>query len=150
MVLGRGQSVGRPQVVGHERRLRHVVAREVVVVHREQNDVFEIEVAGFEDAHDLHPFERLALVGDAHGLQMAAQQRGVNLRRQLDVALVQRIAEFGNLLRNHGQKLHALTLIMRHYHPEHTDFNPAAIPRTRVLKLEVTSMTGKRRMTSAK
>ena len=36
---------------------------------------------------------------------------------------------------------HALTLIMRHYHPEHTDFNPAAIPRTRVLKLEVTSMT---------
>ena len=48
------------------------------------------------------------------------------------------------------EKLHALTLIMRHYHPEHTDFNPAAIPRTRVLKLEVTSMTGKRRMTSAK
>lgn len=67
VVLGRGQSVGRPQVVGHERRLRHVVAREVVVVHREQNDVFEIEVAGFEDAHDLHPFERLALVGNAHG-----------------------------------------------------------------------------------
>lgn len=48
------------------------------------------------------------------------------------------------------EKLHALTLIMRHYHPEHTGFNPAAIPRTRVLKLEVTSMTGKRRMTSAK
>ena len=112
VVLGRGQSVGRPQVVGHERRLRHVVAREVVVVHREQDDVFEIEVAGFEDAHDLHPFERLALVGDAHGLQMAAQQRGVNLRRQLDVALVQRIAEFGNLLRNHGQKLHALTPVV--------------------------------------
>ena len=112
MVLGRGQSVGRPQVVGHERRLRHVVAREVVVVHREQDDVFEIEVAGFEDAHDLHPFERLALVGDAHGLQMATQQRGVNLRRQLDVALVQRIAEFGNLLRNHGQKLHALTPVV--------------------------------------
>ena len=54
-----------------------------------------------------------------------------------------------NLTVNKGE-VHALTLIMRHYHPEHTDFNPAAIPRTRVLKLEVTSMTGKRRMTSAK
>ncbi len=45
-------------------------------------------------------------------------------------------------------KLHALTLIMKHYHPEHAEFNHAAIPRTRVLCLEVTSMTGKRRMVS--
>lgn len=43
-------------------------------------------------------------------------------------------------------KLHALTLIMKHYHPEHAEFNHAAIPRTRVLCLEVTSMTGKRRI----
>lgn len=47
-------------------------------------------------------------------------------------------------------KLSALTLIMKHYHPEHTEFNHAAIPRTRVLRLEVTEMTGKRRMTSSK
>ena len=46
------------------------------------------------------------------------------------------------------ERLRALTLIMKHYHPEHTDFSPAAIPRTRVLCLEVTSMTGKRRMVS--
>ena len=74
MVLGRGQSVGRPQVVGHERRLRHVVAREVVVVHREQDDVFEIEVAGFEDTHDLNSLQRLSLVGNTQGLQVSAKK----------------------------------------------------------------------------
>lgn len=48
------------------------------------------------------------------------------------------------------EKLRALTLIMKHYHPEHTEFSHAAIPRTRVLKLEVAAMTGKRRMTAPK
>lgn len=47
-------------------------------------------------------------------------------------------------------RLEALTLLMKHYHPGHTGFDHAAIPRTRVFRLEVTAMTGKRRMTAQK
>ena len=60
VVFGGGQIVGGPQVVGDERRLRGETAGEVVVVHREQDDVLEVEVARLEDAHHLDTLERLA------------------------------------------------------------------------------------------
>ena len=43
------------------------------------------------------------------------------------------------------EKAHALTVLVNHYHREDFPFNPAAIPRTTVLKLTVTALTGKRR-----
>ncbi len=42
-------------------------------------------------------------------------------------------------------KLHALTVLVNHYHRDDFPFNPAAISRTTVLKLTVTALTGKRR-----
>lgn len=45
------------------------------------------------------------------------------------------------------EKLQALKLLMDHYYPgENKYFNPAAIPRTAVYCLEVTQMTGKRKV----
>lgn len=42
-----------------------------------------------------------------------------------------------------GEKFAALCIIMRHYHSDPTAFDPAAMPRTRVFKLKVESLTGK-------
>ncbi|MBR6473586.1 MAG: pyridoxamine 5'-phosphate oxidase family protein [Firmicutes bacterium] len=45
------------------------------------------------------------------------------------------------------EKMHALELLMDHYHPgQNAYFNPAAMPRTLVYSLEVEEMTGKRKM----
>lgn len=44
------------------------------------------------------------------------------------------------------EKLEALIIMTDHYHETHFEFNPNAIPRTTVLKLEIEQMTGKRRM----
>ena len=41
------------------------------------------------------------------------------------------------------EKFKALTVMTDKYHVEHFEFNPKAIPRTRVFKLTVTSMTAK-------
>ena len=41
------------------------------------------------------------------------------------------------------EKFRALTVMTDKYHVEHFEFNPKAIPRTRVFKLTVTSMTAK-------
>ncbi len=41
------------------------------------------------------------------------------------------------------EKFKALTVMTDKYHTEHFEFNPKAIPRTRVFKLKVTSMTAK-------
>jgi len=41
------------------------------------------------------------------------------------------------------QKFSTLCIIMRQYHEDPTAFNPAAMPRTRVFKLVVESITGK-------
>ena len=43
------------------------------------------------------------------------------------------------------EKYPALCRLMAHYHREDFAFNPAAIPRTTVLRLTVTELTGKRR-----
>ncbi len=43
------------------------------------------------------------------------------------------------------EKLHALTVLVNHYHRARFFFDPAAIPRTTVLKLTVSQLTGKRR-----
>ena len=43
------------------------------------------------------------------------------------------------------EKYPALEKLMAHYHREAFAFNPAAIPRTTVLRLTVTQLTGKRR-----
>ena len=77
MVRRRRQVERRPQIAGDERRLGYLVARKIVVVHREQDHIAEIEVARFEDTHDLQPFERFALKGDSHGLQVPPQQGGI-------------------------------------------------------------------------
>ena len=44
------------------------------------------------------------------------------------------------------EKKKVLSIITDHYHEEHFEFHPAAMPRTTVLKLTVEQMTGKRRM----
>ena len=41
------------------------------------------------------------------------------------------------------EKFKALTVMTDKYHTKHFEFNPKAIPRTRVFKLTVTSMTAK-------
>ena len=43
------------------------------------------------------------------------------------------------------EKREALRSLMRQYHPENTNFDERAMPRTRVFKLTVEEMTGKRR-----
>ena len=112
VVFGRGQREGRTQVVGHERSLRHAVAGEVVVVHRENDDVVEIEVAGLQNTHHLHPFQRLALERDADRLEVAAQQRGVDLRFDRQVAGVERVAQFDDLFGDHRQEFAPLAGIV--------------------------------------
>ena len=46
---------------------------------------------------------RPLIVGNAQGLQVAAQERGVHLGGDLDIALIQRVAQLGELLGDHGQ-----------------------------------------------
>ena len=43
------------------------------------------------------------------------------------------------------EKREALRSLMRQYHPENVNFDESAMPRTRVLKLTVEEMTGKKR-----
>ena len=43
---------------------------------------------------------------------MAAQQRRIHIRRQFNIAFVQRVTEFGDFARNHSQELHPLTGIV--------------------------------------
>lgn len=47
------------------------------------------------------------------------------------------------IVEDEAEKREALTILTDHYHAEHFAFNPAAIPRTTVLRLTVESMTGK-------
>ena len=42
-----------------------------------------------------------------------------------------------------AEKAHALGVLMAHYHRGDPSFNPAAIPRTTVLRLRIEGMTGK-------
>lgn len=44
------------------------------------------------------------------------------------------------------EKYNALHVLMKHYHQEEFQFNKAVIPLTRVFKLTVETVTGKRRM----
>lgn len=44
-----------------------------------------------------------------------------------------------------GEKIHALNCLMRQYHAEEFPYNPAPIPRTRILRLRVQERTAKRR-----
>ena len=89
-----------------------MIAGEIVVVHRKDDDVFEIEVAGLEDPHDLDALQRLALEGDAQRLQVPAQQRGVDLGRKVDIALVERVAQLGDLLGDDRQEFDPLPCIV--------------------------------------
>lgn len=43
-------------------------------------------------------------------------------------------------------KYEALCILMKHYHQEDFAFNPAAMPRTKVFKLVVETMTGKAKL----
>ena len=43
------------------------------------------------------------------------------------------------------EKENALSVLMKHYHQEEFPFNRAVVPRTKVLKLTVEKVTGKRR-----
>ncbi len=94
VVFGRRQRKGRPQVVGDERCLLHAVAREVVVVHREDDHVLEVEVAGFQDAHYLQSLQRFALERNAERLEVAAQQRGIGFCFDGYAAGFERVAQF--------------------------------------------------------
>lgn len=51
-----------------------------------------------------------------------------------------------SLVEEEGEVLHALALLMAHYGREQTVFRKEVVAMTRVFKLEVESMTGKRRM----
>ena len=44
------------------------------------------------------------------------------------------------------EKYSALSILMKHYHQEEFPFNKAAMPHTKVFKLTVEKVTGKRRM----
>ena len=70
VMLGRRQSVCGAQVVGYERRGTAHVTRKVIVVHRQDNDILEIEVAGLKNTHHLKPLQRLATERYAHRLQV--------------------------------------------------------------------------------
>jgi hypothetical protein len=49
-----------------------VVAREVGIGHRENDDILEVEVTCLENAKYLDAIERLALIRYCNGLKMAA------------------------------------------------------------------------------
>ena len=52
-----------------------------------------------------------------------------------------------HMIENADEKMQALKILMNHYYPgENKYFNPAAIPRTAVYCLEVTQMSGKRKV----
>lgn len=48
------------------------------------------------------------------------------------------------------EKYHALCILMKHYHQEDFPFNQAVMPQTKVFKLVVEKVTGKRRMRKKK
>lgn len=45
-----------------------------------------------------------------------------------------------------NEKFYALNILMKHYHKEEFAFNKAVMPRTKVFKLVVENITGKRRI----
>ena len=47
------------------------------------------------------------------------------------------------IIDNPEEKLKALQLITDHYHKTHFEFNPAALHRTKVMRLKVQSLSGK-------
>ena len=109
MMFGGRQVISRSQVVRNERRLSNPIAREIVVGHRKDDYVVEIEVAGFENAHDLQAPQWFALEWDTECLQMSAQKRSIDLGRKLDVAVIQRIAQLDYFGCGDGEKFDALT-----------------------------------------
>ena len=44
-----------------------------------------------------------------------------------------------------AEKMEALSIMTDHYHQEHFEFDPKAVPRTTAMRLVVEKMTGKRR-----
>ena len=54
------------------------------------------------------------------------------------------------IVEDEAEKLEALTILTDHYHEQHFAFNPAAIPRTTVMRLEVESMSGKHKQMPGK
>ncbi len=120
VVFGRRQRKGRPQVVGDERCLRHAVAREVVVVHREDDHVLEVEVAGFQDAHYLQSLQRFALERNAERLEVAAQQRGIGFCFDGYAAGFERVAQFVDFFGDDCQEFGPLASVVSGIgHPGH-------------------------------
>ena len=109
VVLGRGQAVCCSQTVRDKRRGRGTITWEVIVVHREDYHIIEIEVTRFENTHNLHTVQRLTLERDTHRLQMATQERGIDRQRNLYCALIERLAQLHNILGHHRQILSLAT-----------------------------------------
>ena len=87
LVLYGGQLIGLADAVGDEGTVVDAL-RHIALVAAEQQHVVEVEVAGFQNAHHLDTFGRLAMEGDGGLLDELvdkALQRGV---RHLQVATV--------------------------------------------------------------
>ncbi len=93
-----GKAVSEPQVVRDKRGGRGEISRKGIVVHREDEDVFEVERPGFQDSHDLHPLQRLPLVGYPDFLQDFPYQRQENIVRRFDPAAGEVVPDFTDLL----------------------------------------------------
>ena len=63
---------------------------------------------GLQNSHHLQPFERLALEGNPHGLQVPPQKRCIDRGSYFYITSFERIAQSNQLLGNDGQKLHPL------------------------------------------
>ena len=105
VMFGRGQTVCCSQTIRDKRRGRGAITGEVIVVHREYYHIIEIEVTCFEDTHNLHAVQRLALERNTHRLQVTTQERGIDRQRNLDCALIERVAQLHNILGHHRQIL---------------------------------------------
>ena len=75
LVFEQGHAEGLPQVVGDERRVAAALG-ELAFVEREHHDVFEVEVAGLEHAHDLQPDGGFTVEGDGGGREDLVHEAG--------------------------------------------------------------------------
>ena len=71
-----------------------MLTRKYPFVHRQYDKVLEVDATGFEDAHNLQAFERLAFKGDFCGIDGAFNQEKECFALQVNVVLVQSVFEF--------------------------------------------------------
>ena len=89
VVLRRRQAVSVAQVVRNEGGRDGPVAGKRIVVDRQDQHVFEIEVPGLQDSHDLDACQRLSFVRNAQRLQRPPQQRSEHGHRNFQPGIGQ-------------------------------------------------------------